>query len=132
MKTQNFLSGSSTVYSPMIVSKIHQEDNLLLGTGKIISLDAEGKCECRKIPCQDCADASLMNQFEKIDFELISKKLTRREFYVIAHYYGVNLYEEKSIQEIADDLGETVEAISSIKEGAIEKMRKMRNAIFLN
>lgn len=133
MKTKNFLSGSSTSYSPMVLIGIKAEDKLLVESGKIISLDEQkGKCECRKIPCQDCADALLMNQFEKIDFDLLKRILTKNEYYVIVHFFGVNCSIEKSAGEISEDLDMTLDHVLSIKGQALEKLRKKNKKIFLN
>ena len=54
---------------------------------------------------------------------MILSKLSEREKYILENYYGLNSFEENTLQFISGELGLTRERTRQIKEKALKKIR---------
>ena len=112
------------------LSSVKKINNMQIHT---ISLDA---------PCTDEDATALANIIpddavsteDQIEREFLSeelntafKQLDEREAYVIKHRYGINGGEQRSLQEIGDNLGLTRERVRQVEQSALKKLKDISN-----
>lgn len=81
---------------------------------------------------EDVANKELIEQVQKA-YSQVSKKLNKTERYVIIHSFGLNGLEPRSIEDIANGLGVTRQAVSIRRQRTLKKLRweflKLKDAI---
>lgn len=68
-------------------------------------------------------DADLMKKSLNVEVTRVLETLSENEAHVIKHFYGINLKQPQSLQEIGDRIGLTRERVRQIKEKGIRKLR---------
>lgn len=94
-------------------------------------------CQSFDTPISEDSDATLedilvepekpfVDQFAKDTISDVLKILNNREYKVISEFYGLDGKEERSIKEIAKDMGLGDERIRQIRKSAIKKLRNKK------
>lgn len=79
----------------------------------------------------DCTDGCLLDESKKLTFELILEQLESKQYYVIAHTFGVDNCKRKSEHKIAKAIGVTTKMVKTIKDEALQKLRQPQNSNLL-
>jgi RNA polymerase primary sigma factor len=74
------------------------------------------------------SDDNFFEEFDKSDLKIAIneglKKLTKRERFIIEHFYGLNNKQKLALEDIGEKLGLTRERCRQIKNNSFKKMRK--------
>jgi len=105
--------------------------SVLSSQGGIMSLDADLVSGDEGISLMDVlydkeeeqTDHLLREEDAKRRIKMILSKLSEREKYILENYYGLNSFEENTLQFISGELGLTRERTRQIKEKALKKIR---------
>jgi len=68
-------------------------------------------------------DAELMKNSLNVEVNRALSTLSEKEAHVIKHFYGINVKQPKSLQEIGERVGLTRERVRQIREKGIRKLR---------
>ncbi|GAA4971611.1 RNA polymerase sigma factor RpoD/SigA [Algibacter aquimarinus] len=69
-------------------------------------------------------DSNLIKNSLNVEVNRALNTLSENEAHVIKHYFGINIKQPKSLQEIGDNIGLTRERVRQIREKGIRKLRR--------
>lgn len=116
---------------------VREEEKMLLNINKSIIADLDEpferkkgkkkcKCKCLKdtIPCNDCADALVIEESKKLVIEFALENLPPKQYYLLTHLFGVDGYDEQLLCDIALDLRIKMASARNLKMRAFNTIRR--------
>ncbi len=105
----------------------------LKGAGNHISVDAPFSedeentlLSIMKNKDEPSPDNSLINESLQIELQMMLEDLSKKEKVVLLYYFGINGYQELSLEEIGNKIDLTRERVRQIRDKALKRLKKSR------